>query len=455
MVRRRARACPASTAAPASAAQAGLTPAADATTNPASVRPTTATVNTGILASPLRVSGRACGPVPRSEAKNRPNTAYSTPMAASHGSAISAAKCPNASPLAANASRLVKFDTGSSSDAELARCVQAYTCGRARTSSRAAVANTTGVSRTTVVSRLSTAVVTAAVTNTRASSRRGRPAADRAIHAPQARNSPSSSHRRARTKMATRKAITGPSRLATAPASLTPIAPAATRMTAAGPAAIASGQPRGLITAQASTASRASKETVSAMAALSGPSLQPALMYPYRAMANSGESIGIDDGFRRGNPSAVTEERAQAERFAELFEAVYLTFHRRDGPRSQLAGASRAVLEHLALAGPLTVGEAAAHMDRAQSVISEIVTHLERRGLLEREDDPADRRRTLIWLTPAGHEALRRDREVLGVDHLARTMARLPPGRADDLIAGLRTLVDLAANLKDPGGGMT
>ena len=114
----------------------------------------------------------------------------------------------------------------------------------------------------------------------------------------------------------------------------------------------------------------------------------------------------------------MTEEQAQAERFAELFRAVYLTFHRRDGPRSQLAGASRAVLEHLALAGPLTVGEAAAHMARAQSVISEIVTHLERQGLLEREDDPADRRRTLIWLTPSGHEALRRDREVLGVDQV-------------------------------------
>ncbi|HLM88379.1 MAG TPA: hypothetical protein VK284_05000 [Streptosporangiaceae bacterium] len=79
----------------------------------------------------------------------------------------------------------------------------------------------------------------------------------------------------------------------------------------------------------------------------------------------------------------MTEERAQAERFAELFRAVYLTFHRRDGPRSQLAGASRAVLEHLALAGPLTVGEAAAHMARAQSVISEIVAHLERQGPVE------------------------------------------------------------------------
>jgi hypothetical protein len=45
----------------------------------------------------------------------------------------------------------------------------------------------------------------------------------------------------------------------------------------------------------------------------------------------------------------VTDERAQAERFADLFRAVYLTFHRRDGPRSQLPGASRAVLEQQTL----------------------------------------------------------------------------------------------------------
>ena len=56
-------------------------------------------------------------------------------------------------------------------------------------------------------------------------------------------------------------------------------------------------------------------------------------------------------------PGSVTDERMRAERFADLFRAVYLTFHRRDGPRGQLPGASRAVLEHLALAGPLTVGK--------------------------------------------------------------------------------------------------
>ncbi|MGO8883859.1 MAG: MarR family winged helix-turn-helix transcriptional regulator [Streptosporangiaceae bacterium] len=139
--------------------------------------------------------------------------------------------------------------------------------------------------------------------------------------------------------------------------------------------------------------------------------------------------------------------RAQdrAERFAGLFRAVYLTFHRRDGPRSGLPGASRAVLEHLAMAGPLTIGETAAHLTRAQSVISDIVSHLVRQGLLERESDPADRRRTLIWLTPEGHATLRREREVLGVDQLACAMSRLPSGQADTLLSALRALIDQAA----------
>src|SRR5215470_11634026 len=69
-----------------------------------------------------------------------------------------------------------------------------------------------------------------------------------------------------------------------------------------------------------------------------------------------------------------------------------------DGPRSQLPNASLAVLEHLAHAGPLTVGEAAAHLNRAQSVVSEIVSHLERQGMLEREGDPGSGRH---HMTPA------------------------------------------------------
>jgi DNA-binding MarR family transcriptional regulator len=134
----------------------------------------------------------------------------------------------------------------------------------------------------------------------------------------------------------------------------------------------------------------------------------------------------------------------QAEHYADLFRAVYLTYHRRDGPRSGLTGASRAVLGHLAMSGPLTVGEAARHLDRAQSVVSEIVDQLEAKGLLERERDPADRRRVLVWLTPEGQQVLRRDSDVLGVDRLAAALARLPAEQRTALITATAALVAAA-----------
>jgi len=143
------------------------------------------------------------------------------------------------------------------------------------------------------------------------------------------------------------------------------------------------------------------------------------------------------------------ELHRQAERFAGLFRAVYLTFHRRDGPRNELHGASRAVLHHLALSGPLTVGEAAVHLNRAQSVVSEIVDGLQRKDLLERERDPNDRRRTLVWLTPAGQRALRRDGEVLGVDALAAALDRMSAADREALIIGAAALLAAAADHHD------
>jgi len=144
-----------------------------------------------------------------------------------------------------------------------------------------------------------------------------------------------------------------------------------------------------------------------------------------------------------GTSSAATE-------FAGLFRAVYLTYHRRDGRGGGLTGASRAVLQHLAMTGPLTVGEAARHLDRSQSVVSEIVDGLERRGLLERERDPADRRRTLVWLTDGGVDALRRDSEVLGVDALAAALRRMAPADRQALFTGVTALLAAAPAEEDP-----
>jgi DNA-binding MarR family transcriptional regulator len=178
-------------------------------------------------------------------------------------------------------------------------------------------------------------------------------------------------------------------------------------------------------------------------------------------------SIGIDDGSarehrdgmtrtlppdpagragpaERAGEGAVDDAAAAAATLATLFRAIYLTYHRRDGPRSNLTGASRAVLGHLAHTGPLTIGEAALHLDRAQSVVSEIVDGLQRRGLLMRDRDPADRRRTLVWLTPAGVEALRRDAEVLSEEALASAIARMTHADRTALLTGAAALLDAA-----------
>ena len=141
------------------------------------------------------------------------------------------------------------------------------------------------------------------------------------------------------------------------------------------------------------------------------------------------------------------EVAAAAAAFGRLFEQTYLRFHRRDGKRSTLTGASRGVLTHLALTGPLTVGEAARHLDRAQSVVSDIVTQLEAKGLLERQADPADRRRTLVWLTAEGFDRLGRDREVLGRELLEQAMSAMDPGERGALLRGLEALLATTSQL--------
>jgi DNA-binding MarR family transcriptional regulator len=146
---------------------------------------------------------------------------------------------------------------------------------------------------------------------------------------------------------------------------------------------------------------------------------------------------------RRATRAAAERDatRAAASEFAALFPAIYLRFHRRDDKQSELTAASRAVLTHLSMSGPITVGEAARHFHRAQSVVSEIFDQLAAKGLVERARDASDRRRAQIWLTDAGVAVLVRDREVLSRELLAAAMAEMTAGERAALLAGCRALV--------------
>ena len=92
------------------------------------------------------------------------------------------------------------------------------------------------------------------------------------------------------------------------------------------------------------------------------------------------------------------ELRDEAERFGELFAAVFHRYHRHDPVDGWLPSTETlALMEHLAGTGPLTVREAGQHFGRSQAATSELFARLERRGLIERRADERDRRRTLIY----------------------------------------------------------
>ncbi len=131
-----------------------------------------------------------------------------------------------------------------------------------------------------------------------------------------------------------------------------------------------------------------------------------------------------------------------ADQFTELFPALYRRFHRRvHHTVYQMTSESLAVVQHLADSGPLTVTEAARHMDRSQAAMSEILRRLTDRGVLARMPDDRDRRRILVWLTDEGRAALEQARSVLSVELLQSAMQQLPAADRDALLKGLQSLL--------------
>lgn len=134
-----------------------------------------------------------------------------------------------------------------------------------------------------------------------------------------------------------------------------------------------------------------------------------------------------------------------ADAFCALFPVVYVRFCRRGrDDAARLTPQMDGVLHHLAMSGPLTVGEMATHFGRAQSVVSEIVGGMVRRGLLETMKDARDRRRTLVWLTDGAHDVMARRSQVLDPQLVAAAMKKMKADERSRLVEGMRALVRAA-----------
>ena len=131
-----------------------------------------------------------------------------------------------------------------------------------------------------------------------------------------------------------------------------------------------------------------------------------------------------------------------AREFGALYRELYRLAPRRveDG-REVLSAETTALLLHLSQTGPQTLSELTQHLDRSASTLSAKVSELESQGLLARQRDEDDARRSLIWLSPRGRAALLEALEVLDAPALAMAAESVDADKLTQLLAGLRALI--------------
>jgi DNA-binding MarR family transcriptional regulator len=95
----------------------------------------------------------------------------------------------------------------------------------------------------------------------------------------------------------------------------------------------------------------------------------------------------------------------------------------------------------IALHGPLTITQLAARHHVTLKTASLIAVELEQAGLIQRREDPTDRRRTIVTIAKGKERAINEglnDRAA----HLTRALERLTPQQREALITGLETLTN-------------
>jgi len=140
-----------------------------------------------------------------------------------------------------------------------------------------------------------------------------------------------------------------------------------------------------------------------------------------------------------------------ADEVGQLYPAVYRRFHvaGRVMPGADITARMLGVLQHLAAAGPLTLGELCGHLSLSKSTTTELVARLEQRELVDRLRDDADRRRVFVWLTATGRQRARTHPRVLADELLTKAVGRMRPADRDKLVKGLRALVAAGEELSD------
>lgn len=109
----------------------------------------------------------------------------------------------------------------------------------------------------------------------------------------------------------------------------------------------------------------------------------------------------------------------------------------------KLSFTTLSVLHTLSRKSPMRLTELTANEQVTQSAITQLVTRLERDGLVERRPDPKDGRVVLVHITPSGAMVID-SRRVERIAHLSAFMEGLTPEERKTIGAALPALRRLA-----------
>jgi DNA-binding MarR family transcriptional regulator len=153
------------------------------------------------------------------------------------------------------------------------------------------------------------------------------------------------------------------------------------------------------------------------------------------------QPIRVGRGFRREFPGC---DAAAAEALANLVRASNAALGELDRRRRVLADLSASGFEALAIldgaGGPLTATDIASHLLVTTASITSLLDTLTRRGYIERQPHPTDRRKALISITNAGRELVD---DMLPTVHTAATQLLGGVSHSD-----LETLVSVCTHLR-------
>ena len=138
---------------------------------------------------------------------------------------------------------------------------------------------------------------------------------------------------------------------------------------------------------------------------------------------------------------------ASDEAIAAGFERFYGTL-RRLSPRGPLSLTAASTLRRLERAGPHRLSELYAPEGISQPAMTQLITRLEKEGLVRRAGDPNDGRAVIVTITDAGRAAVAHRREVRA-RALSELLRGLSPDEYETVVAALPALDrlnDLAAD---------